>query len=102
MPIGILVCGGQSRIARSRSGCLGLSSPGLTAKPAARKSYAIARVSWGRGETTLVLVVGLLGALVASHGLFKAYAVGCGPILAAGGPHPARAGFGAPNPCAPL
>ena len=53
----------------------------------------------GAGETTLVLVVGLLGALVASHGLFKGMALGCGPILAAGGPHPALAGwFGAPMP----
>jgi hypothetical protein len=52
----------------------------------------------GAGETTLVLVVGLLGALVASHGLFKGRLVGCGPILAAGGPHPALAGFGTPMP----
>ena len=47
----------------------------------------------GGGKTTLVLVVGLLGALVASHGLFKGMLVGCGAFLAAGDPHPALAGL---------
>jgi hypothetical protein len=50
---------------------LGLFVVGTDGKAGSTEVVRLSPRELGAGKTTLVLVVGLLGALVASHGLFK-------------------------------